>query len=71
MTEKKMAEKCLDCDRDAIIKTDHTTYCAECYMRREVKNAKPYTPRSRTFTSSKAGGRTMSGRLPAYQNRTS
>jgi len=64
-----MTEKCLDCDRDAIIKTDYSTYCAECYMRREAKLAKPYTPRSRTFTSSKAGGRTLSQRSPSYRRK--
>ena len=41
-----MTEKCLDCGKDALIKTDYDTYCAECYMRREVENARTHTPRS-------------------------
>ena len=66
-----MTEKCLDCDRDALIKSDYDTYCAECYMRREIKNARPHTPSSRTFTSSKAGGRTLSQRVPSHRYETS
>jgi hypothetical protein len=47
-----MTEKCMYCDRDALLKPDYDTYCAECYMRRELENARPHTPRSRTFTTS-------------------
>ena len=66
-----MTEKCLDCGKDALIKTDYDTYCAECYMRREVENARTHTPRSRTFTSSKAGGRTLSPSLSSHRYKTS
>ena len=66
-----MTEKCMYCDRDALVKSDHDTMCAECYMRREVENAKTHIPRSRTFTSSKAGGRTLSPSLSSHRYKTS
>jgi len=28
-----MTEKCVYCDRDALVKSDYDTMCAECYMR--------------------------------------
>ncbi len=65
-----MTEKCMYCDRDALVKSDHDTMCAECYMRREVENAKTHIPRSRTFTSSKAGGRTLSPSLSSHRYKT-
>ena len=66
-----MTEKCMYCNRDDLVKPDYDTYCAECYMRREVENARTHTPRSRTFTSSQAGGRTLSGRIPSHRYKTS
>ena len=66
-----MIEKCMYCDRDALLKPDYDTYCAECYMRRKVENARTHTPRSRTFTSSKAGGRTLSPSLSSHRYKTS
>jgi len=65
-----MTEKCIYCDRDALVKSDYDTLCAECYMRREVENARTHTSGSRTFTSSKAGGRTLSRRLPSHRYKT-
>jgi len=65
-----MTEKCMYCDKDALVKSDHDTMCPECYMSREVENAKTHIPRSRTFTSSKAGGRTLSPSLSSHRYKT-
>lgn len=66
-----MTEKCVYCDRDALVKSDYDTLCAECYMRRELENARPHTPRSRTFTTSPAGSRSLSGSISSHRYKTS
>lgn len=60
------SERCEDCTKDALIKSDYHTYCAECYMKREVKNARTHTPRSRTFKTSPTGSRSLSGQIPSH-----
>ena len=66
-----MTEKCMYCENDALIKhQDFELYCGQCWMRKEYENARTHTPRSRTFTSSQAGGRTLSGRLPSHRYKT-
>lgn len=66
-----MTEKCMYCENDALIKhEDFELYCGQCWMKKEYSDATTHTPRSRTFTSSKAGGRTLSQRLPSHRYKT-
>ena len=67
-----MPEKCMNCQNDALIIHDnHEFYCGQCWMRKEFQDAQSYESRSRTFTSSQAGGRTLSGRIPSNRYKAS